>query len=87
MSPYRLLIDFEVVEQFFSLSRSTRTRLHRCFLEVHADPSGLADYTESDSIGRPVFVHICCGFAVKYWLDHADKHIKILELIPADRGL
>ncbi len=87
MTAYRVLIDFDVVEPFFSLSRSARTNLHRCFLAIHADASGLTDYSETDSTGRPVCVHICAGFAIKYWIDHADKQIKRLEVIPADRGL
>jgi hypothetical protein len=33
--------------------------------------------------GIPLAVHVCRGFAFKYWTDFADRHVKILDIAPA----
>jgi hypothetical protein len=32
-----------------------------------------------------VAINICGAFAIKFWVDHADQQIKILDVHPADR--
>ena len=45
-----------------------------------------SDYTEPDHAGRRVDIHICGKYALKFWQDHADRHIKILHLHFADHA-
>jgi hypothetical protein len=54
------------------------------FREIAAFPSRYSDYTERDSVGRRIEVHICGGMAIKYWDDFADRRLKVLDLHPAD---
>jgi len=82
---YRLLVDYEVIEHLNSLPVSKRRQLRDCLLQIWRSPTDLSDYQEKDATGRPVEIHVCNGYAVKYWLDHTDKHVKVLDIYPADR--
>jgi hypothetical protein len=47
-------------------------------------PDRSSDYFEHDAIGRRVEISICSGYAIHYWIDFADRHIKVLAVVPAD---
>lgn len=81
---YRLLIDYEVIEFLEGLSRKNQQMLRNNFVAIQDYPSRFSDYNEADSTGRRIDIHICGKFAVKFWADHADRHIKILDVHLAD---
>lgn len=81
---YRLLIDYEVIELFETLPRREQLLLRNRFVAIRGQPRSYSDYTEPDDAGRAVDINICGRFAIKYWVDHADQHVKILEVHPAD---
>ena len=81
---YRLLVDVEVIESLDALQKNSRTRLLDHFRKIRSSPDGASDYHERDGIGRRVEISVFAGHAIHYWIDHADKHIKILALKPAD---
>ena len=83
---YRLLIDYEVIEFIETLPRKDQRLLRDRFVAIQDSPRQFSDYTEADNTGRPVDIHICGKYAIKYWEDHADRHIKILDLHFADRS-
>jgi hypothetical protein len=83
---YRLLIDFEVIEFMERLPRQDQRLLRNRFVAIQVFPSRHVDYTESDSAGRPVGINICGKYAIKFWEDHADRHVKILDLHLADQS-
>ena len=85
MKPYRLLVDWEVIEKLQQLPRSTRQKLRLVLARIAATPDLLSDYREPNPRGIPLDVHLCAGFAIKYWIDFADRHVKVLDLEPADR--
>jgi hypothetical protein len=64
---YRLLIDYEVIEFLENLSRKDQQLLRKHFIAILGFPRQFSDYTEPDSVGRPVDIHICGRFAIKYW--------------------
>lgn len=82
---YRLLIDYEVIEFMETLPRRDRLLLRNRFVSTRDHPRGHSDYTEPDDVGRLVDIQICGRFAVKFWEDATDGHVKILEVHPADR--
>ena len=82
---YRLLVDYSVIEFLETLPRNDQRRLRNCFVAIQNHPFQSSDYTEPDSTGRPLAIHICGKYAVKFWEDHADGHIKILDAHLADR--
>jgi hypothetical protein len=83
---YRLLVDYEVIEFLETLPRTEQRLLRNHFVAIQHLPGRHSDYTEPDSSGRPVDIHICGKFAIKFWADHADRHLKILDVHFADRS-
>ncbi len=86
MSRYRLLVDWEVVDKLNGLPRNTRNILRKALGRIGSTPDLLSDYREANPRGIALDVHLCAGFAIKYWIDFADRHVKVLDLEPADRG-
>ena len=85
MSEHRLLIAIEVLDYLRTLTRRDQINLMRRFREIAAFPPNFSDFMENDSAGRPVGVHVFGKYAIKFWNDHADRHVKILDLHLADR--
>lgn len=83
---YRLLIDYEVIEFMETLPRRDQRLLRNRLVAIQSFPSDHADYTESDSTGRSVGINICGKYAIKFWEDHADRHLKILDMHFADQS-
>ena len=82
---YRLLIDLEVLDFARSLSRREQQALWRRFRELGEAPHRYVDYSEPDTTQRALDVHLHAGFAIFFWEDAADRHVKILHLRRADR--
>jgi len=85
MSNSRLFIAVEVLDVLRTLRPREQRDLLDCFREIAAYPAKLSDFVEYDAVGRRVDVHVYGKFAVKYWDDFADRHVKILNLYFADR--
>jgi hypothetical protein len=81
---FRLLIDLDAIDFMQKLPRARRERLFIHFREIQRWPERLSDYAEHDETGRRVEVSVVDGFAIYYWIDHADQQIKILKLVVAD---
>jgi hypothetical protein len=82
---YRLLIDLEAIEVLDGLPKKMRNRLLDQFHKIRSFPTNYADYYESDAMGRRVEICILSGWAIHYWFDFADRHVKVLALKPADK--
>ena len=83
---YRLLIDYEVIEFLETLSRKDQRLPRNRFVAIQGFPSRHSDCLESDSSGRRVDINICGRYAIKFWEDHADRHLKILDVHFADKS-
>jgi len=83
---YRLLIDYEVIEFLEARPRKDQRLLRDRFVAIQGFPSRYSDYIESDSVGRRVGIHIIGKYAIKFWEDHADRHLKILDVHFADKS-
>jgi len=81
---FRLLVDLDVVASLDSMPKKIRIRLIDHFSKLRQFPSNYSDYYERDSIGRRIEISIFAGHAIHYWIDSADRHVKILALRPAD---
>ncbi|PWU16746.1 MAG: hypothetical protein C5B50_12910 [Verrucomicrobia bacterium] len=86
MSGSRLLIAIEVLDYLRTVPRRDQERLLKTFREIADVPSRFTDFMENDSTGRPVAVHIFGKFAIKFWDDFADRHVKVLDVHLADRS-
>lgn len=82
--PLLLLVSMRVVEFLERLPRKQKTLIRKTIAEIESDPSGVADHLDHDSIGRMVHIKIIGEYAIVYWVDHADRHIKILDIHSID---
>jgi hypothetical protein len=86
MNVSRLFIAVDVLYFLRTLSPRDQRDLLQRFREIAAFPSKFSDFVEHDSSGRRVDVHVFGKFAVKFWDDFADRHLKILDLHLADQS-
>ena len=78
---FRLLIDFDVLEFALKLSNADRRRLFDHFLAIKNFPGNYSDFVEVDKIGRSMHVSLFGDFQIRYWIDDADRHVKILRIL------
>jgi hypothetical protein len=82
---YRLLIAVDVLDFVAALGRREQEVLWKRFREISEYPYRYSDYHESDHEGRPLDVHVHAGYAIHFWEDATDRHVKILNICRADR--
>ena len=80
----RLLIDSAVLAFMGQLKKRDRDFLMARFERIRDFPAQHADYQSADEKGRSLDVHIAGRFAVIYWDDAADGHLKIMDVAWAD---
>jgi hypothetical protein len=85
MKSFALLVAYEVFEFIERLPRTEHLPIRKRFLQIRDFPGSHSDYSEPDDQGRRIEINIYGKFAIKYWIDDADKQVKILEIHPADR--
>ena len=83
-SDYRLLIDADAVDFISSLKPADRRLLSKKIRQIQQFPSNYCDYIERDSVGRMMQVHLAGRYAIEYWEDFADRHVKVLVVRLAD---
>jgi hypothetical protein len=81
---YRLLVDLDVVAVLDSVHKQRRMRLLSHFVRLRSSPDQYSDYYEHDSIGRRINISIFAGYSIHYWIDFADRHVKVLAIKNAD---
>lgn len=84
MKGSRLLIAVDVLDFLRTLPPREQQDLLKRFREIAEAPAHFTDFAEHDSTDRRVDVHVFGRFAVKFWDDFADRHVKILDLHFAD---
>lgn len=85
MKDYMLLMAMDVLEFIERLPRKIRLELRVAILKIGENPLRTSDATEYDPSGRLIQILIVGDFALKYWIDDADIHVKILDIYSADR--
>jgi len=82
---YQLFIAVDVLEFIERLPRKTRLGIRAVVAEIGENPIDLSDAVEYDSIGRMVQITVIGDYALTYWIDEADQHVKVLDIHSADR--
>ncbi len=75
----------EVVEFLERLPSRTRKTLRNAIVSIGDDPLGQSDAADFDDTGRQLQITIVGDFALTFWIDDADRHVKILDIHGADR--
>ena len=82
---YRLLVSIEVIEFIERLPVKTREALRCAIHLIGRDPLGRSDALDRDAIGRRMQIAVTGDYALMYWVDEADQHVKVLDIHAADR--
>ena len=82
---YRLLVSIEVIEFLERLPERMREALRQAIHAIGRDPLGRSDALDFDEIGRRMQIAVVGDYALMYWVDEADRHIKILDIHASDR--
>jgi hypothetical protein len=82
---YRLLVDLEAITVLDSLPATIRTRLLNHFVALRSAPDSHSDFHEHDRLGRRIEISVFSGYAIRYWIDFPDRHVKVLVIKSADR--
>lgn len=80
----RLLLDSEVVAFLEKLPIAPRKGIWHRLHEIADAPDRFEDFQERDATGRELAVHLFGRYAIMFWDDLADRHLKILEISSAD---
>ena len=80
----RLLIDSTVLEFLGRLRKRERDFLLARFEAIRDFPARHVDYRHRDGNGRDLDGHIAGRFAIVFWDDFADRHLKIMGVTWAD---
>jgi hypothetical protein len=62
-----------------------RSRLLAHFVKLRSTPDQYVDYHEYDATGRRIEISVFAGYSIHYWIDFADRHVKVLAVNSADR--
>lgn len=81
---YRLLIDYEALDFLATLKKPDQRLIHQRLKQIQDYPTQFSDYLEFDPSGRPLHVNVCGKYAITFWEDFADRHVKVLEISRAD---
>ena len=85
MKPFALLIDYDVIEFIGGLRRKEQAAVWKRLRQIRDYPHNNSDYSEHDPLGRDIHISVSGKYALKYWIDGADRQIKVLDIIPSDR--
>jgi mRNA-degrading endonuclease RelE of RelBE toxin-antitoxin system len=84
MTRYTVFIHEEILVSA-PKSGAQRRLVMDCIRRLGDDPFRNADYTETDEAGRELAVKIAGHFAITYYVDHAVKEVKVIDVRPAGR--
>jgi hypothetical protein len=81
MTPaYRVFVAAESFAFLQKCTGSEKRGIVRLLDDLALDPFRNGDYVEMDPLGRPVQVVIVGSRAVCFWVDHAVKEVKVIDL-------
>jgi mRNA-degrading endonuclease RelE of RelBE toxin-antitoxin system len=81
---YRLLVDLEVIDALDELPRKTQLLIKNRLRKMRRYPDLCSDFQGSVPNGPLLDVTIVAGYALSYWIDFADRHVKVLKIQSAD---
>ncbi len=77
---FRLLVDIEVLDLLETFQPARRRRLFAHFRKIQSFPGYYSESVEPDEEGRLLDLSTFEGVSIHYWIDDADRHVKILQI-------
>lgn len=84
MKRFRLLVDWSVVVRLRELPVRTQRRVYAIFSRLEREPDLVSEFNVTDEKGRLLDGFIIEGLAFYFWIDFADRHVKVLAFELAD---
>jgi len=81
---YQVLVRHEVYQTLRQVHSLDRDRILKFIEDLAHDPFAVGHHSEDDSTGRVCEVKMIGRFAVFFWSDHAEKEVRIVDLIDVD---
>jgi hypothetical protein len=81
---YEVYVRHEVYQALTIVRGRNRERVLSFIESLANDPFKKGDASEQDSAGRRHQIKIFGKLALYYWPDHAEKEVRIVDLIDAD---
>jgi hypothetical protein len=80
---YQFVFAEEVFAQIVQLPRRRQRQIGRLARQLASQPLIRSDYSTSDDQGRKVEHLLMGNFVFSYWLDHAQREVRIVEITDA----
>lgn len=80
MKPFELLFSLRAVEFIQNLQSRERLGLQRKILQIQHSPHNCSQQTVIEPQGRPIELCTWSRFCIRYWIDEADREVKILDV-------
>ena len=80
----RLLVAWDVVVSLRALPGRVQRGVHGLFSRLEEAPDLVSEFHVADETGRQLDGFIFEDWAFYYWIDFADRHVKVLAVEPAD---
>jgi hypothetical protein len=77
---FRLLIDMDIVDTLSKFPSARRRRLYAHFRLLQSYPKNSSEAVEPDDEGRSLDISLFENLIIHYWIDIADRHVKILRI-------
>ena len=85
MTPrYDIFVRSEAVDSLRGIRGAARGSIYRFIGSLAGDPFQEGDHPIKDSTGRVIFIKVVGSQAVLFWVDHAAKEVKVLQIRGAD---
>jgi len=87
VKPYRLLVEWGVVQRLKDLPVRTQRGVYVIFSRLEQAPDLVSEFSMTDEKGRELDGFIHDGWAFYFWIDFADRHVKVLTIELAEGAM
>lgn len=85
MKRFEVLLTLRAINFLKQCKKPDRERIENRIALLQTDYHSLSEFEETDANGRLNDVTIVQQYAIHYWIDPADEHVKVLDIRNADR--
>jgi mRNA-degrading endonuclease RelE of RelBE toxin-antitoxin system len=82
MKPSQIVLVLEAVQVIRSLPRRQQEIINDRLMYLGQYPHAGTDAIEIDDSGREICVNLHANYRIKYWIDPAEREIKVLRIQP-----
>jgi hypothetical protein len=80
VKPFSLSVEYDALQFLHGRTRREQASLLSRFLHLRDYPENSTDVREIDRSGRLIRTSIHGKYAVSFWIDDADREVKVVEV-------